>query len=252
MLQTPARHPRRHPARPSALQAARAMPAKVPRRVLGATGLEVSVLGFGASPLGSVFEVRARGGREREAGGGGRHAPPLHGFSMRAAAARGAPAPAGLGSGRRAPAGASALLPADPAQQRRQRRAAARAAAARVGRLLQQRTHASLPLPHPLCPQEINEADGIAAVHEAFRLGINFFDSSPFYGGTKSETVRRAQRRRRQRRRPLGGAPARGCEARGDAPTPRFQQRPEGRAMAAQHSWWRRCCRRRRPHPLLC
>jgi aryl-alcohol dehydrogenase-like predicted oxidoreductase len=38
--------------------------------------------------------------------------------------------------------------------------------------------------------QEINEADGIASVHEAFKLGINFFDSSPFYGGTKSETVR--------------------------------------------------------------
>jgi hypothetical protein len=38
--------------------------------------------------------------------------------------------------------------------------------------------------------QEINEAEGIAAVHEAFRLGINFFDTSPFYGNTKSETVR--------------------------------------------------------------
>ncbi|GBG00535.1 L-galactose dehydrogenase [Raphidocelis subcapitata] len=68
------------------------MHAKLPRRVLGSTGLEVSVLGFGASPLGSVFE-------------------------------------------------------------------------------------------------EINEADGIAAVHEAFRLGINVFDTSPFYGATKSETV---------------------------------------------------------------
>lgn len=30
----------------------------LPRRPLGATGLEVSVIGFGASPLGSVFEVR--------------------------------------------------------------------------------------------------------------------------------------------------------------------------------------------------
>lgn len=39
--------------------------------------------------------------------------------------------------------------------------------------------------------QEINEADGIASVHEAFRLGINFFDTSPFYGTTKSEQVRR-------------------------------------------------------------
>ncbi|WIA38692.1 hypothetical protein OEZ86_001995 [Tetradesmus obliquus] len=64
----------------------------LPRRVLGNTGLEVSVLGFGASPLGGVF-------------------------------------------------------------------------------------------------QEINEAEGIASVHEAFKLGINFFDTSPFYGSTKSETV---------------------------------------------------------------
>jgi L-galactose dehydrogenase len=38
--------------------------------------------------------------------------------------------------------------------------------------------------------QDINEAEGIASVHEAFKLGINFFDSSPFYGSTKSETVR--------------------------------------------------------------
>ncbi|KIY92829.1 hypothetical protein MNEG_15134 [Monoraphidium neglectum] len=66
--------------------------AKLPKRVLGSTGLQVSVLGFGASPLGSVFE-------------------------------------------------------------------------------------------------DINEAEGIASVHEAFRLGINFFDTSPFYGATKSETV---------------------------------------------------------------
>ena len=30
---------------------------KLPRRKLGNTGLEVSVIGFGASPLGGVFEV---------------------------------------------------------------------------------------------------------------------------------------------------------------------------------------------------
>lgn len=29
----------------------------LPRRLLGNTGLQVSVLGFGASPLGGVFEV---------------------------------------------------------------------------------------------------------------------------------------------------------------------------------------------------
>lgn len=68
------------------------MAAKMPRRPLGNTGLEVSVLGFGASPLGGVFE-------------------------------------------------------------------------------------------------SIDEAAGVASVHEAFRLGVNFFDTSPFYGMTKSETV---------------------------------------------------------------
>lgn len=43
--------------------------------------------------------------------------------------------------------------------------------------------------PHHRHPQEINEADGVAAVHEAFRLGVNFFDTSPFYGATRSEAV---------------------------------------------------------------
>eukprot|EP00884_Botryococcus_braunii_P017140 jgi/Botrbrau1/4109/Bobra.152_3s0057.2 len=33
----------------------------------------------------------------------------------------------------------------------------------------------------------IKEEDGKAAVHEAFRLGINFFDTAPFYGDTRSE-----------------------------------------------------------------
>lgn len=64
----------------------------MPRRPLGQTGLEVSVLGFGASPLGGVF-------------------------------------------------------------------------------------------------QAIDEDEGVAAVKEAFDLGINFFDTSPYYGDTKSEAV---------------------------------------------------------------
>jgi hypothetical protein len=34
-------------------------PPPLPRRTLGQTGLEVSVLGFGASPLGGVFQVKA-------------------------------------------------------------------------------------------------------------------------------------------------------------------------------------------------
>jgi hypothetical protein len=42
----------------AAAAAGAAAGAKLPRRKLGATGLEVSILGFGASPLGSVFEVR--------------------------------------------------------------------------------------------------------------------------------------------------------------------------------------------------
>mmetsp|Transcript_4233 Transcript_4233/g.13469 ORF Transcript_4233/g.13469 Transcript_4233/m.13469 type:complete len:269 (-) Transcript_4233:57-863(-) len=66
--------------------------ATLPRRPLGNTGLEVSVLGFGASPLGSVFE-------------------------------------------------------------------------------------------------DIDEDLGVEAVKRAVELGINFFDTSPFYGLTKSETV---------------------------------------------------------------
>jgi len=38
--------------------------------------------------------------------------------------------------------------------------------------------------------QDIDEHAGVAAVHEAFALGINLFDTSPFYGSTRSETVR--------------------------------------------------------------
>jgi L-galactose dehydrogenase len=40
-------------------------------------------------------------------------------------------------------------------------------------------------------PQDIDEDAGVAAVHEAFALGINLFDTSPFYGSTRSETVTR-------------------------------------------------------------
>lgn len=97
----------------------------LPRRLLGNTGLEVSVLGFGASPLGSVFEVR---------------------WLFEDAAAVGS-------------TGVETWL----------------SACACVVRL-----------------QEINEAKGIESVHEAFRLGINFFDTSPFYGTTKSESVSNA------------------------------------------------------------
>ena len=39
------------------LSGASGMAALLPRRTLGRTGLSVSVLGFGASPLGGVFEA---------------------------------------------------------------------------------------------------------------------------------------------------------------------------------------------------
>ncbi|GAQ81474.1 D-threo-aldose 1-dehydrogenase [Klebsormidium nitens] len=35
---------------------------------------------------------------------------------------------------------------------------------------------------------DLKEADGVEAVHEAIRLGINFIDVSPFYGATLAET----------------------------------------------------------------
>jgi L-galactose dehydrogenase len=35
----------------------------------------------------------------------------------------------------------------------------------------------------------VDEAEGIRTVHAALDLGINFIDTSPFYGATKSETV---------------------------------------------------------------
>ena len=37
--------------------------------------------------------------------------------------------------------------------------------------------------------QHVDESEAIEAVHEAFRAGINVFDTSPFYGNTRSETV---------------------------------------------------------------
>lgn len=36
---------------------------------------------------------------------------------------------------------------------------------------------------------DVNEEDVIASVHEAARLGINFFDVSPYYGATRAETL---------------------------------------------------------------
>ncbi|TMX04944.1 hypothetical protein EJD97_003729 [Solanum chilense] len=36
---------------------------------------------------------------------------------------------------------------------------------------------------------DVSEQDAFDAVREAFRLGVNFFDTSPYYGGTLSEKV---------------------------------------------------------------
>jgi L-galactose dehydrogenase len=106
----------------------------MPRRPLGQTGLEVSVLGFGASPLGGVFQASSEGCRWG-------NALCRHVFD--------------------------AALQCPPPL-------------AALCRLI-------APSPHAL--QDIDEAEGVAAVKEAFDLGINFFDTSPFYGDTKSETV---------------------------------------------------------------
>ena len=61
---------RRHPmaeAAAAGADAADAAPSPpLPRRPLGNTGMEVSVIGFGASPLGSVFEVKEKRERKRE------------------------------------------------------------------------------------------------------------------------------------------------------------------------------------------
>ena len=37
--------------------------------------------------------------------------------------------------------------------------------------------------------QDISEDTAIATVHEAFNQGINYFDTSPFYGDGLSEIV---------------------------------------------------------------
>lgn len=37
--------------------------------------------------------------------------------------------------------------------------------------------------------RDVNEAEGMAAVHTALDLGINYFDVAPAYGGTRAETM---------------------------------------------------------------
>ena len=38
--------------------------------------------------------------------------------------------------------------------------------------------------------QDLSDEEGAEVVKEAFKQGINFFDTSPYYGVTRSETVR--------------------------------------------------------------
>ena len=38
--------------------------------------------------------------------------------------------------------------------------------------------------------QKSGDKEGIAAVHRAFELGLNYFDTAPHYGDGKSEQVR--------------------------------------------------------------
>ena len=37
--------------------------------------------------------------------------------------------------------------------------------------------------------QDLTDEQGAEVVREAFKQGINFFDTSPYYGVTRSETV---------------------------------------------------------------
>jgi hypothetical protein len=111
---------------------------KLPRRPLGKTGLEVSVLGFGASPLGGVFQVGT----------------PFKGVTMASELSR-----------------------------------------RRMVHLWQAPTHHCGCRRRRCLLQAIDEDEGVAAVKEAFDLGINFFDTSPYYGDTKSETVGAARPR---------------------------------------------------------
>ncbi len=37
--------------------------------------------------------------------------------------------------------------------------------------------------------EPLDEEEAIKAVHEAFRKGINYFDTSPYYGNLRSEKV---------------------------------------------------------------
>ena len=94
----------------------------IPRRPLGKTGLEVSVLSFGGSPIGGIYQVCHSGLGLRDRG----------------------------------------LQPSG----------------------------CSFPkLSFYITTQSVEEDEGLKAVHEAFNSGINYFDTSPWYGELRAEIV---------------------------------------------------------------
>ena len=42
---------------------------------------------------------------------------------------------------------------------------------------------------HRVLVQSVEEDEGLKAVHEAFNSGINYFDTSPWYGELRAEIV---------------------------------------------------------------
>ena len=123
----------------------------LPRRKLGSTGLDVPVLGFGASPLGGIYNLVRPLCASSSAG-----------WSQLKAEQRSVPL-SGCCCGRSA---LSDLLASEQA-----------ALAQEVA------------VEHPRRAQKSADKDGIAAVHRAFELGLNYFDTAPHYGDGKSEQV---------------------------------------------------------------
>ncbi|KAJ9516559.1 hypothetical protein QJQ45_015115 [Haematococcus lacustris] len=130
----------------------------IPRRELGSTGLHLSALGFGASPLGGVFQVPSA---QLDVGAESIGVLTEVHFAVMDCTGR---CPADL---------QPAVLPC--------------CGGANLGRhdLAEQQCTDH----YNVSPQAIDERAGVAAVHHAHARGINYFDTSPFYGATKSESV---------------------------------------------------------------
>jgi hypothetical protein len=131
--------------------------------MLGNTGLEISVIGFGASPLGGHFQVCSSG---PTAGGW------LVMLSFGSMAVTCVPV---LSS-----------APSQPDWQSRHGVLHLMAGSCTVAP-----AHLQVLTRHICmnCLQAVPEAEAIRSVHEAFKLGINYVDCAPFYSNTKSEVV---------------------------------------------------------------